>query len=323
MLLACSDAADGDNPPVISRGTRDAAGGAPNSSVPVAPGDIPNSGNTPPPMDSGSPPNASDAGGPGTQDASTADAGSTQMGTPDAGTPAPLRDVPCDKPFTAGSSKGCETTLEGMRVKFFPLAKGDRPTHLAIYFHGDTANDFDANYFDGIVEWARPKKILVFAARSIAETSSPGEAPWVVWWGADAAQTAGMGRIVQRFADGYGAPSENILYWGASGGSIYLTAKWLPAMGGKYPGVMVNNCGGSEPRIKAAWDYASATLRDKVAIYFNYGSSDFLAEDVDAAFTFFTTENFKAERLIHPGLDHCNLGIDIEGFTKKYFEKHL
>lgn len=55
--------------------------------------------------------------------------------------------------------------------------------------------------------------------------------------------------------------TDALRYYGASGGSIFLTDQWIPLQGGKYPGVFALMCGGEVPSRPYAWDPANAALR--------------------------------------------------------------
>lgn len=236
----------------------------------------------------------------------------TEAGEPDGdgttGMPEPPPPgIECTEPFTYQGLDGCVATVEGIEIKFFPLAPGVPVEHLAVYFHGDTAPEWYDNWaFPAIVGWAEPRNILTLAVLS----PTIGDSGLPEWGEAQPPQAEAVATAIEAFADAYAAPHQEIFYWSTSGGSWFFTSSYIPVAGGRLPGWFAVSCGGSGFTFPFAWDQTNATLRDQIAIFLNYGSLDFLADLADQSMMEYQGMGFGVERLIHDGAEHCAHPID-------------
>ncbi len=65
-----------------------------------------------------------------------------------------------------------------------------------------------------------------------------------------------------------------------------------------------------------------AETRDKIAIYWNYGSDDFLAPGSSDSEARFAALGFTVDSLIHQGAGHCAQEINIDGNTVDFWMRH-
>lgn len=228
--------------------------------------------------------------------------------------------LPCDEEISARGVTGCLSTMEGLQVKYFPLADGVQANYLAVYFHGDHAGGWKSNgIFAGMIEWAEENQTVLAGALSPALSTS--DTMHEIWWRATNEDTDAMSRVITRLGEAYGTQPDEILFWGISGGSQFLTGRFLPRVGHLHPGVYVNNCGGSDPWVDAQWDYQDESIRDGIAVYYNYGDQDFLAPQSEDGFAYWSREMFTVDRVVHPNATHC--AHEIRQVTIDFWERHL
>ncbi|MCH9686877.1 MAG: hypothetical protein K0V04_35915 [Deltaproteobacteria bacterium] len=244
---------------------------------------------------------ASTSANPGTSDDGVDD-GSTSSTPPPPPPPPPPPGIDCAEPFNYQGLDGCVATVEGIQIKFFPLAEGETVEHLAIYFHGDTAPGWYDNWaFPEIVGWAEPRNILTLGVLSpmIGGSGLPefGEA--------QPPDAEAVALAIETFADAYNAPREEIFYWSTSGGSWFFTSSYIPVAGGRLPGWFAISCGASGFSYPWSWDNTDAMLRDRVSMFLNYGTEDFLAGFAEESYVEYQGLGFEIERLIHDGATHC------------------
>jgi hypothetical protein len=229
--------------------------------------------------------------------------GSSSTGVPEPPPPG----IECTEPFTYQGLDGCVATVEGIQIKFFPLPPGEPVEHLAVYFHGDTAPEWYDNWaFPQIVGWAEPRGILTLAVLS----PMLGDSGLPEWGEAQPPDAEAVATAIEAFADAYGAPREEIFYWSTSGGSWFFTSSYIPVAGGRLPGWFAINCGGSGFEFPFMWDQTNAALRERIAMFLNYGSEDFLADLADQSLIDYQGMGLSVDRMIHDGAMHCDHPID-------------
>jgi hypothetical protein len=283
-------------------------------------GDIGSSGATNPSDPSGpgsgaSPSSASGSGGPsggsttqpGTSDEPGGDTdGADESGGESSGGPVePPPGLPCEASFEHAGYSGCQTTVEGLEIKYFPLDEAVPADRLVVFLHGDTGADYIENwgFREEILDWALPQNYLVVGVRSPASydgDTSPS-------FGAAQPVHADMvATTLEAVIDAYEITEERALYWGISGGSWFTTSSYIPVAGHRVPGIFVANCGGSG--VSFGWEWDPATEPDIVALnslYVNYGDQDFLAEPSAESYAEYTDMGFVTGQLVHPGATHC------------------
>ena len=131
--------------------------------------------------------------------------------------------LPCEQTFEHEGRQGCQSVVEGLEVKFFPLEENVPAERLVVFLHGDGGDDYTSNwgFRREILDWAVPQNFLVVGVRSPA--SYEGEtAPS---FGAAQPSHADMvATTLEAFVDGYEVLHEQALYWGISGGSWFTTS---------------------------------------------------------------------------------------------------
>lgn len=211
-----------------------------------------------------------------------------------------------------GGYPGCDSTIRGYRVKFLPLPTDRKPKAIAVYFHGDTAKDWENNGFRDLARWSYEHDVLFLAARSEAWASNPGEEPWRVWYQTDRQGSRVVSSIIDDFVGAYRPTTQRKLYTGVSGGAIYLTSNYMAYAMDRHPGVAVANCGAGNTSLIPAFDWAKdkPALRASVPIHYIYGSLDFLARQIENSYTHFQTEGFNVTREVINGAGHCAFDYD-------------
>ncbi|MFO0632840.1 MAG: hypothetical protein U0168_08320 [Nannocystaceae bacterium] len=215
--------------------------------------------------------------------------------------------MPCDEPFTAYGLEGCVSEVGGYSVKFFPPADTTPAAHLAVYFHGDTAADWDDGWpFPAMVQWAQAHDTVVIAPKATTDYGDGLPA----WGAAQAPDAEAVAATILAFVDGYGAPPQSLLVWSTSGGSWFLSSSFIELAGGQMQGAFAMSCGGSQFWNPYAWDATAAQPRERFALLWNYGSLDFLAEYAQMTHDKFEADGFAVDMLVHDGAMHCQHPID-------------
>lgn len=235
----------------------------------------------------------------------------------------PRRSHPCTRPFKVDRQfDACETEIEGYKVKFVPPDPSKAVSHLAVYFHGDTGEDWEKDYgYDQLADCCYKNNVLLLAALSEA-WNTDGTDSWRVWWRTESAGTQSVVKIIDTFKAAYQPTSDSVFYSGASGGSQYLTGTYLPQVGDAHPGIMALNCGGAQPR-NFSWDTADPELQARFSFFFNYGDQDFLADQANNTFLQLGKLGFETDRSVVAGADHCALTIQSDEKTIEFWQKHL
>jgi hypothetical protein len=240
----------------------------------------------------------------------------------DTTTEAPLPDgLPCGTEFSYGGRVGCETVVEGLDVKFFPLAQGQRVRRLAVYLHGDGAAEYTDNwaFSPEIFAWTDARDTMVVAVLSPAFYDDG-----TVAFGAAQPEHAELvATTVEAFLDAWEPEhADQTLWWATSGGSWFFSSSFVAVAGERLPGVYVANCGGAGFSFGWAWDPMTNTAaRDLVPLYFNYGTEDFLAPGIIDSIAEYEGLGFEVDALVHEGAMHCAHPID--GPTLDFWSRHV
>jgi hypothetical protein len=214
---------------------------------------------------------------------------------------------------------GCEDVIEGQDVKFFPLPDGVQVEALVMYFHGDGGDGYfnDWGFDKEILAWAQARNYLVLGVLSPASY----EDATIAYGAAQPSHAVEVADTIEVFVDAY-APNEDSLYWGVSGGSWHFASSFVAAVGNRLPGIFVANCGGSGGSWGWSWDpQVDTDMRDRIAIYFNYGTEDFLADNANNSYNEFLGMGFVTDQLVVQGATHCD--HPIAGPTIDFWERHV
>jgi hypothetical protein len=221
----------------------------------------------------------------------------------------------------AKTKKICETVVQGIKVKFVPLADGVKVSRLAFYLHGDTAGDWKNPFVvSPIVEWAASKKVLIVMPLSTAKYDDDPEGDQS-YGAAQPEDAEKLSKLVGEFVSAYKTPSDNLLYYGTSGGPWFMTSSFIPIVAGRYPGLFALSCGASTFWQKAQWSYKDATIRNKIKIFFNYGDKDFLLSGEEKSYAYYEKEGFVVSKKVYPGASHCD--HDVTNATIAFWEANM
>lgn len=208
-----------------------------------------------------------------------------------------------------------------------PEAGGSGPLHLAIYLHGDGAGPY-ASHLDlrKLAPWTTAHNVLLVAALAPnacawwlkpsyttcdASTPVPDDAADKDGENADALKGA-----IDALRAGWDIADSPVLFGGSSGGSIFLSASFLPLFGDQFPGAWALSCGGDAPWAGSlAWDGKDATLVGANKLFYTYGDKDFVVPDVLESIDFYEGLSFPTDVKVIPetvqngGTSHCgNVG---------------
>ncbi|WP_255442030.1 hypothetical protein [Corallococcus sp. Z5C101001] len=231
--------------------------------------------------------------------------------------------LPCSRTATVSTDAGtltyCVAQVGATEVKLIEPKAGiaPGPMRLAIYLHGDGALTYTGSNPRSLFThggWTYGHNTLYVTAlapnkcawwtvpeRTDCTTEAPVEARDLE--GKNAAELVGLIEALRRGWDIQDGP---ILFGGSSGGSIELTASFLPRYGDRYPGIYALSCGGEKPWTGSMdWDAANASLRGGTKFYFTYGDQDFLLQDIQAAEAYFGGLQFPVDDKVIPGAAHC------------------
>ena len=250
----------------------------------------------------------------------TGDTGGTG-GTGDTTSGPPPPGIACGESFQHEGRQGCHTTVEGIDVKFFPPPEGEAVERLAVFFHGDGAADYLENWGfpPDILAWTEARHTMVVGVLSPASY----EDNTIAFGAAQPEHADAVATTLEAFIAAYEPVyADATLYWGISGGSWHFSSSFIPHVAHRVPGVFVANCGGSGLSFGWAWDPGKDTvMRDKIPIYFNYGSKDFLAPNIADSIVEYEDLGFTVDSLVHDGAGHCM--HPISGPTIDFWSRHV
>lgn len=229
--------------------------------------------------------------------------------------------LPCESTGTVvnGSTTYtyCVVTIAGAELKIIEPqdTSPGTPLKLAIYLHGDGARAHDGNTAPRLqAPWTTTHRALYVSARAPNHCS---------WWtkptlttclddsppedrDLDGKNAEVFVQILTALRGGWDLLDEPILFGGSSGGSVFLTASFLPKYGDRYPGVFALSCGGEVPWSGSlSWDSTQPTLRGPTRLFYTYGDSDPYILDIQDSVSFFGTHFLPIEERIVPDTTHC------------------
>ena len=210
-----------------------------------------------------------------------------------------------------------ELEVGGVEVKVYRPSDAAKPLHLGLYFHGDGANEYHDEdlYLTSLASWAETNGVLLAAPLAPNGCS---------WWRAPGdfrcesrsetedhdANAEALAAVIDALRERYDLTPEKILYTGSSGGSVFLTAIFLPYYGGDFPGVYAANCGGGWPWGRVRWDVDNADLREQNPITFTIGEDDFMAETIHTAVEIYRDTGLPVKEEVIAGVGHCASGYN-------------
>ncbi|PZR09109.1 MAG: hypothetical protein DI536_23025 [Archangium gephyra] len=260
-------------------------------------------------------------------DAGIPDAGGLDAGVTDAGISSSRGDggITCMSSVSFDGHSACLSSVNGTSFKVTLPNGGGGPYTLGIYLHGDGAGAYNSNSaVRRMLTLADAKHVLQIAVLAPNKCS---------WWQAPTAQFDGscmnvgapvpdtnaenahkLAEVIDAVRAAYDIRNEQYLYYSASGGSIFLTRRFIPIYGEAYPGGMSINCGGEMPDdTDFAWAISDPAARGSTKMFFTYGDQDYLAADSHDTATGYATKGFVVDEKILPGVGHCGPGFDAHG----------
>lgn len=266
----------------------------------------------------------------GAVDAGDADAGAVDAGEVDAGRDAGWGSsqgaggLACVRTGSVNTSVGaksyCVAQVGNVEVKIITpddLTTNRAPLTLALYAHGDGAraylNDTALRFH---APWTTSHHVLYVAALAPNQcawwtkpTVNPCDAGVTTADRDDGLNAASFEAVIAAVRAGWDVSDERVLFGGASGGSIFLSADYLPRHGAAHPGVWALSCGGEVPWAPVTGDVTSSFLS------FTWGDQDFLLPDITAAVAWFGDAGVPLATKVIPGAQHCafdHLGRTVE-----------
>ncbi|MDB4943980.1 MAG: hypothetical protein JWP97_3514 [Labilithrix sp.] len=249
-------------------------------------------------------PAAADASAPDADAAVTADAGPVPSSGGKGG-------LPCTSTQTVSGRTVCVTRVGSVEMKILLPLGGAGALRLGLYLHGDgAAAHKSGSVFKPMIAWADAQHgigVSFLAPNGCAWWQTPAHdcASAQVDRDAAAENATALAAAVVALEGAYDIETDAYRYYGASGGSIFLTDEWIPLHGGDHPGVFALMCGGEASPRAYAWDPTNAAARAKNPLWFTYGDMDFLLTDEQAAVAAFKGKGFSVTEKIVPGAGHC------------------
>lgn len=113
-------------------------------------------------------------------------------------------------------------------------------------------------------------------------------------------------QIIETLRSKWDLLDEPILFGGSSGGSVFLTASFLPKYGNQYRGVFALGCGGEEPWSGGLdWDSSDPALLGPSKLFYTYGDVDEYRADIKASVSYFRGISFPLEEKLLANTAHC------------------
>ncbi|MBN9683009.1 MULTISPECIES: hypothetical protein [unclassified Corallococcus] len=219
----------------------------------------------------------------------------------------------------AGTLTYCVAQVGATEVKYIEPKQGiaPAPMRLAIYLHGDGAATYNGSNPRSLfthggwtyghntlyVTALAPNKCAWWTVPSRTDCSTDGTDADRDLEGKNAAELVSL---IEALRKGWDIQDGPILFGGSSGGSIELTASFLPRYGDRYPGIYALSCGGEKPWSgQMDWDASNAALRGDTKFWFTYGDQDFLYQDIQDAKAYFGNLQFPVNDKVIAGAAHC------------------
>ena len=238
--------------------------------------------------------------------------------------------ISCASTRTVSNRTVCVNTLGGSEFRFVePATPATTPRDLVVYVHGDGARAFTSDgAIKALLPWSDAHEaitVAVLAPNGCAWWQKPTQTNCTEGATPDP-DTAGVNAdtlksVLDSFRAHYNIRLARTFFYGASGGSIFLTDSFFRRFGNGYPGAYALNCGGTKPALAFAWDTKDAALRGGTKMFFTYGDKDFLKSDIEAAIPFFTNSGFPVDTRVIPNAEHC--AFDGHGRAAEVFSAYL
>ena len=205
----------------------------------------------------------------------------------------------------------CTAKVGSVELKILEPMGGSGPMRLGLYLHGDgAAAHKSGSVFKPMIAWADAQHglgVSLLAPNGCAWWLSPTHDCTTQQTDPDldAANATALVMAIDAIMKAFDVRTDGMRYYGASGGSIFLTDEWIPLQGGAYPGVFALMCGGDVSARAYAWDASNASLRARSPLWFTYGDNDFLLTDEQATVAAFKGKGFAVTEKVLPNAGHC------------------
>ncbi len=248
------------------------------------------------------------------RDANTRDGAATDGAALDANTDvdAPIECTEPDTQSVTGRPM-CHTVVEGIEFDFVPLAEGTPVERLAFYFHGDGGGSSRLGSLYRQADWGAEHNTVVIAAVSPVRDEDRPDIDFnnlvgARWWLVEPAHVQQLGRAMDRFVRHYDVDPHGLLFQSASGGSQFVNRYLIPHLGHRFSGVYAIQCGGSRPPHPYTWLWIPEehpSVRDGLRMRFQYGSEDFLADQIERGLPGWRDLGFNVDTEVAEGAGHC------------------
>lgn len=239
--------------------------------------------------------------------------------------------IACTSPRTVSGHTVCSGSGAGSQFRFVaPTAQANTdPLDLVVYIHGDGARAYTSDSaLKALLPWADDHHAIALAVlapngcawwqKPTQTNCSDGVQPDPDTTGVNADT---LKSVLDAFRAHYNIRLDRTFFYGASGGSIFLTNSFFRRFGDTYPGAYALNCGGTKPALPFTWDTKDATRRGATKMFFTYGDLDFLKSEIELAIPYFKNAGFPVDTQIVPGAEHC--AFDAHGRAVEVFRAFL
>lgn len=237
--------------------------------------------------------------------------------------------IACASTRNASGRTVCVSSAGGSEFRFVAPPSGTTSLGLLVYVHGDGARAYASDgALKALLPWADAHNaiaVAVLAPNACAWWQKPsqvncseGAAPDPDTTGVNA---DALKAVLDTFRARYDVVLDQTFFYGASGGSIFLTQSFLRRYGDAYPGAYALNCGGAKPTLPFTWDAGEASRRGSTKLFFTYGDKDFLKSEIEIAVPFFQATGFPIDTRIVPNAEHC--AFDAHGRAVEVFDAYV
>ncbi len=234
----------------------------------------------------------------------------------------------CEQTGDVGNGRSyCQVTLGSVQVRFIEPQGGADPLRLGLYLHGDGAAAYQSgSALRVLTAWADAHHALIAAALA------PNGCAWWQPPSHDCSSTtaerdtthqnaAALDEALRALRAAYDIEDAPIFDYGSSGGSIFLTASFIPRFGDRYPGAFSLACGGEPPWDGSlAWD-ASDPRGSK--LYFTYNENEMLRADIESTTAYYQGLDFPVDVDVLPAGDWDHCAFDAHGRAAEVWTAYL
>ncbi|WXH29853.1 hypothetical protein WA016_03823 [Myxococcus stipitatus] len=245
--------------------------------------------------------------------------------------------LPCDSTGTVTSGSQtyayCVARVAGVELKIVEPRGGivPNPVRLAIYLHGDGARAHTRDEAPRVhAPWAYVNETLYVSALA------PNRCAW--WTRPSLTTCAGtptetdrdlagenasaLAEVIDTLRKRWDIVNEPILFGGSAGGSVFLTASFLPRYGNRFRGIHALGCGGAVSWSGTLeWDGSRPEQRGSTRLFYVYGDRDPALAEIRASIAAYQGYSFPLVETVIAGASGC--GFDDLGAVRDIWGRDL